>query len=199
MTYSQYNDEGIINGVFGDFVGRFLDIGAFDGENMSNTRALALKGWGGVLVEPSPWVFPKLYELYKNDYPRIVLINAAVSWSFALMKLWPDTTDHKYGSTLSGEWAEKSHISGAHPYWVKPLDIASLVEKCGALDFVKIDTEGHDSEIVLAADTWGGAKLLCFEHSTLQQDMLDAVLERLSNRGFGFHANTPTNTYLLRI
>lgn len=197
MNYAQYNDEEIINGVFGDFVGRFLDIGAFDGENLSNTRALALRGWGGVLVEPSPWVFPKMYELYKNEH-LITLINSAVSCRSGTLSFWPDTSEHKYGSTLSGEFAEKSHIKGSRPYLVQAIGVKTLLELSGKLDFVSIDTEGHDLEIVCAAN-WSGVKLLGFEHSTLTPQELEAVVEYLSKQGFTRHASTPPSTYMIRI
>ena len=44
----------------------FLDLGANDGITFSNTRALALKGWRGVLVEPSPKAYERLKNLYNG-------------------------------------------------------------------------------------------------------------------------------------
>lgn len=197
MTYSQYNDEEIINGVFGDYAGRFLDIGAFDGENMSNTRALALKGWSGLLVEPSPWVFPKLYELYKHN-PKIRVMNAAASGRPGMRLFWADTTDHQYGSTLNEAWAKTSHINGPKPYWVLPVEIQELLAMA-AFDFVSIDTEGQDIEILLAPteSQWLSVRLICFEHSTNPPNLNEA-LEAMNKIGFTEHAKTPTNTYLLR-
>jgi FkbM family methyltransferase len=62
---------------FGDFVGNFLDIGSFTGIELSNVRNLALKGWKGIMVEPSPTVFPVLQDNYK-DLPNIHCLNVAV-------------------------------------------------------------------------------------------------------------------------
>lgn len=45
----------------------FLDLGANDGITFSNTRALALKGWRGVLVEPSPKAYERLKTLYNGN------------------------------------------------------------------------------------------------------------------------------------
>lgn len=64
MAYSQNNEESIILDYFKDFTGAFIDIGANDGKTFSNTRALAERGWKGVLVEPSPKAFEKLKSLY---------------------------------------------------------------------------------------------------------------------------------------
>jgi len=64
--YSQNNEEDVILNYFGSFVGTFLDCGANDGVTLSNTRALAERGWCGVLVEPSPKAYARLKENCKN-------------------------------------------------------------------------------------------------------------------------------------
>ena len=45
MNYSQHNEQEIILNFFNGRIGRYLDIGAFDGVDMSNTLALAELGW----------------------------------------------------------------------------------------------------------------------------------------------------------
>lgn len=62
--HSQNLEEQYILEYFGDFVGTFLSIGENDGVTFSNVRALALRGWSGVMVEPSPKAFQKLKDLY---------------------------------------------------------------------------------------------------------------------------------------
>lgn len=66
-NYSQSNEQEVILNYFGDFVGTFIDIGSNDGETFSNVRALALKGWSGVMVEPAPKAFEKLKSLYSGQ------------------------------------------------------------------------------------------------------------------------------------
>lgn len=66
MAYSQNNEEEVILKYFEGKTGAFLDIGANDGITFSNTRALAERGWKGVLVEPSPKAFDKLWYLYEK-------------------------------------------------------------------------------------------------------------------------------------
>lgn len=64
--YSQNNEEKLILDYFKDHIGTFIDIGANDGVTLSNTRALAERGWKGVLVEPSPKAYARLVENYKT-------------------------------------------------------------------------------------------------------------------------------------
>jgi FkbM family methyltransferase len=64
--FSQSLEEQYIIDYFGEKIGTFLSIGENDGITFSNVRALALRGWKGVAVEPSPKAFEKLKELYKG-------------------------------------------------------------------------------------------------------------------------------------
>jgi len=64
MPFSQSQEEKYILDYFGDFVGTFASLGENDGTTFSNVRALALKGWQGVCVEPSPRAFQRLKQLY---------------------------------------------------------------------------------------------------------------------------------------
>lgn len=57
--------------------GRWLDLGGADGISASNTRALALRGWAGVAVEPGAVQFDKLVHLYR-DRPDVECVQAAV-------------------------------------------------------------------------------------------------------------------------
>lgn len=78
--YSQRNEEKVILDFFNKNLGKYLDIGAFDGVNASNTLALAELGWTGVAVEASLKVFERLQKNYKDRHllDNIRLINAAV-------------------------------------------------------------------------------------------------------------------------
>lgn len=64
--HSQNLEEQYILEYFGDYVGTFADIGCNDCQTFSNTRALALKGWKGVLIDPSPKAIEKCKQLYNG-------------------------------------------------------------------------------------------------------------------------------------
>jgi hypothetical protein len=75
---SQNREDDYILAYFGDFVGRFLDVGAMDGITISNTYALAQKGWKGVCVEPDPQALEGLQRTH-GDNPNIVIAPVAIS------------------------------------------------------------------------------------------------------------------------
>lgn len=58
--YSQNSEEQFILNYFGDTKGIFFDGGANDGRTLSNTLALAERGWEGALIEASPSAFSRL-------------------------------------------------------------------------------------------------------------------------------------------
>lgn len=66
-NFSQNQEQAAILDYFGkDVQGTFLDLGANDGITLSNTRALALMGWAGILVDASPNAFERLKENYRG-------------------------------------------------------------------------------------------------------------------------------------
>ncbi len=57
--------------------GYFVEVGAFNGINWSNTRCLALAGWSGIVIEPHPefsLLLEKLYDDNANIYVEDVCI-----------------------------------------------------------------------------------------------------------------------------
>jgi len=84
--YSQNNEQQIIMKYFGDRKGRLLDIGANDGVTLSNSRALMLSGWEGVLVEPSPQAFARLSNVYGST--SAVLQQVAVGLETRVIDFW---------------------------------------------------------------------------------------------------------------
>lgn len=67
QRYSQNLEQDYILDYFKDKPsGVFIDIGANDGITFSNTRALALSGFKGVFIEPSPKAFERLKTLYNG-------------------------------------------------------------------------------------------------------------------------------------
>lgn len=76
--FSQNAEEKYILEYFGNRVGTFLDIGCNDCKTFSNTRALAERGWKGVLVDPSPKAIEKCKKLY-NGHKGFYIYPYAIS------------------------------------------------------------------------------------------------------------------------
>jgi hypothetical protein len=78
--YSQNGEDGIIERIFSvvsDPPGLCCEFGAWDGIVLSNTRALAERGWRAVMIEADAAKFAELERNYA-DNPRVVCIRTVV-------------------------------------------------------------------------------------------------------------------------
>lgn len=167
MRYSQNDEERYITRYFGAKAGRFLDIGANDGVRLSNTRAMALRGWGGVLVEPSPAAFERLSALYANR-PDIQCLNIAIGDREDIVTL------HESGEHLGGGDVAllSSTIERETHKWTRevftPVEVQMLTYHQAVgdqlFDFITIDAEGMDLVILQQIDlSHVGCRMLIVE------------------------------------
>jgi FkbM family methyltransferase len=177
--YSQNDEERIIGDFFGNTVGRFLDIGAYDGVRNSNTRALALRGWSGVCIEPGPTAFMKLNALYPPGGP-VKTINTAVTVNGGPpATFWESAGGYDGGqvSTLVASHREKwSRAMGVRftEIAVPVLSVTELLARVGVdFDFLSLDVEGMTFDLfaVLPLDTMP-LRCICVEHDGRIGDVL---------------------------
>ena len=159
MDYSQSGEQRFILDYFGDHIGTVLDCGANDGETFSNSRALLMKGWNGVLVDASAEACNRSRSLYR-DRPDVEVHNVAIADRDGWVTL------HESGPHASpGDTALLSSIIEAETVKWKPttefttrtvpcLTIASLLarSKFKQFEFITIDVEGMDLVCLQALD-----------------------------------------------
>lgn len=173
--YSQNDEEQRILDYFGDFVGKFLDIGAYNGVKFSNTYRLAELGWSGVCVEPSSSVFPALVNLYKDNL-HIQLVNCALDTHSCLKKFYDAggyavsslDVDHKV------KW-EKSSGSKFREVYIKTVVPKEVFDTFGHdFHFISLDVEGTNFEVfsLLPFEGLHNLMAICVEHDGKIQQML---------------------------
>lgn len=177
--YSQNREEEVILANLAA-EGKFLDIGAYDGVVFSNTRALLEKGWGGVLVEPSPIVFSQLIQNTEGYQDRVTLVNGAVVSGESSFVTFYDSM----GDAISGY--DPAHLDkwDGHlkwrPFVIQTMNILSLLDRIGTeFDFVNIDTEGTNMEL-LQAMPWSEmptVKMVCIEYDNKAPEMTKIMEE----------------------
>jgi FkbM family methyltransferase len=192
-NYSQSREQEIIFRELSSIQnGNFLDIGAHDGESLSNTRALALSGWSGTLVEPNPNLFLRLVGLYGQD-PKITLINSAMSDKSGLVRFFYDGSHYQYSSSIAENVKElfpdtpftATYLVNA----ISPKDVEGQ-----KFDFVSIDTEGYDLPILVAVrGILDETTLVCIEYNYTDLKGLGAILEELKYQGFAEVDRTTEN------
>lgn len=158
--YSQWGEGKMIKEFFGDRVGRFLDLGAFDGLTNSNTRILTDTYWSGLMVEPNPFVFARLYDNHREN-DKVSYLSAAVMPNPGLVRFW-DCGQLSTATPTQGFLAQ-----GFTPrtYFVPAVTPDQIVDQFGDnWNFVSFDLEGADLEVLRASNRLlAKTELVCVE------------------------------------
>lgn len=189
--YSQNNEEEIIIRYFNGLVGTFLEIGSNDGITLSNTHALALNGWKGICIEPSPKSFHKLCGTYfLND--DIFCYKLAVS-DHNGSEIFYESGEHlgkgdnALLSTLNKE--ELKRWEGTNNKFtetkVDVLDFKTFlnISQLKQFEIISIDAEGQDLRILKQMDLKElNCKCICIEYNS-QKEVLSEILSYCSQFG----------------
>lgn len=174
MSYSQNNEESVILEAFGDRVGNFLDIGAYNGRTFSNTLRLAELGWSGVCVEPSPTAFVGLLSVHQQN-AKITLVNAAISLNPGWMTFYDSGGDAV--SSASRSHVQKWTVPNGpkfSPFDLMSVSVDQLFARYGVeFDMINLDVEGMNFELFMALP-WAdlaATKLICVEHDCHHVEM----------------------------
>lgn len=126
---------------------RFLDIGAWNPTDKSNTRALYELGWGGIVIEPSPGPVQSLIREYGGKDSRVKVIAAAVVVDDRkLIEL--EVTDDAVTQPVEGfneAWREFGYYGRV---LVPCISLRSIFDMFGGdFELMSIDTEGSSGAL----------------------------------------------------
>ena len=179
-------------------VGRFLDLGAYDGRTFSNTLRLVELGWSGVCVEASPINFQKLMETHQGN-DRVKLLLAPVSPDSPHMATWFDSGGDAVSTTDVAhklKWEAGSKLR-FREFYVYTMPLAEIFVRFGCdFSFINIDVESTNLQLFMALP-WKllpALRLICVEHDNHEHDM-NALA---SAHGFHQIARNPENLILAR-
>ena len=181
---SQYGDGKFIMDHFAGRIGRFLDIGAYDGIALSTTNGLYQMGWSGVCVEPSPLPFGGLVRNYENSQ-NIVLVNALIRTSddAPLVKFW-STGDCLSTTKIEHRWkfADYPFTPILVPRGVTWGELLAAVEDDGhpPFSFVSVDTEGTNAAVLAAMPI--RPEMVCVELDPSDGDAANKTLDEMGYR-----------------
>lgn len=157
--------------------GVFIDIGANDGVSISNSYYLERHlGWSGICVEPMPKAFA---ELSQNR--KCICVQGCVAGrdgEAEFLEVEGNEMLSGLASTLNQSHHERIAGNQINRIIVPCFSLNSLLlqYKISAVEFMSIDTEGSEMEILRNFD-WGGVKInvLCVEN-TYHGDLLAELL-----------------------
>ncbi len=211
--FSQQGEQEIIEHFFASMMMPFapflVEAGAYDGCTGSNTRALLEKGWGGLLIEPSPVTFPHLARRYDGN-PRVRCLQLAVSDQEApsmtmFLAEGPENTPGaerwKYAqmSTLNSHFAEWAQDEFSYKYSCAQVEVTTLNilfrkwEVPKHFGYLAIDCEGEDLRVLQGLDLDAFRPLLIsVECDDRNRAIYTAYLARF---GYMEWAHSPSNGF----
>lgn len=154
MSYSQLAQDLTVINFFKKFNGYFIEIGAIDGIELSNTYLLEKKyNWKGICVEP----IPQKFDMLCKNRPNSLCSNKAVFSESNKTVIFDIANDAEFLSGISdcidchaaAVNANKTQIV------VETITLNDLLKQFNAppfIEYMSLDTEGSELEILKAVD-----------------------------------------------
>lgn len=178
-SYSQRREDLIIDRLLGyKKKGFYVDVGAYDPNRFSNTKRFYDRGWRGINIEPSKNNYLK-FKKHREDDINLNIGVASEEGKLTFFSIIPDTL-----STFSVEEAKRYQEQGFELDSKKHIEVECLegiLDKYAEnkqIDFMSIDTEGYDMEI-LKSNNWSKyrPKIICIESASYDQNDKDSGLK----------------------
>lgn len=164
-----------------------FDIGA----NRGRTAEIFLKDFNRVIsFEPNPGLADFLKNRFPN--PKLIVDRRAISHQRGSQEFKLANVDTI--STLSIDWVENSRFTGEY-HWnnsiiVDTITLSDAIKEYGIPDYVKIDTEGYEYEILTNFHELLPNTLFSFEWAEEQKDKISKILIHLHLLGYNNYSFT---------
>ena len=151
ISYAQNAEDIVLYRLFrNQGFGRYLDVGASHPEFDSVTKLFYDRGWRGINVEPSPTEF----ELLVSARPEDINLAVALGRSKGTATLFLGSNEQRGLGSLKESVAEVSLGDEARTVEVPVSTLAEVVAEhaLGPVDFLKIDVEGFERDVIAGAE-----------------------------------------------
>jgi FkbM family methyltransferase len=152
ISYAQNAEDVVLARVFqGQDTGRYVDIGAGYPAQDSVTKHFYDLGWRGINIEPEPSLAHELRQARPDDVNLVVAVGAK-----------PGTTALH---VVDGQWGRATlddniagHYRADNNWQIREIEVdvvtlaGLLDEHPGEVDFLKIDVEGAEHDVIDSAD-----------------------------------------------
>ncbi len=204
ISYSQTGEDLIVKFIFGQLniaQPKYLDLGAHHPDFLNNTKIFYQNGSVGVNVEPDPFLIQQFNILRPDD------INLNVGIGFhengVLMDFF--VMSDKVFNTFSKEEAQKIESYGTYKIeqvlQIKLVPISHILAyfKSGSPNFVTLDVEGLDLEIIKTIDfKTFRPEVFCIETITYAEDKserkITEIIDWMESKDYFVYADTFINT-----
>ena len=147
--HSQHNEDYLLSLIFAKkTTGTAVEVGGFDGITISNTYFFEKLGWRTIIVEPMPASAAKIRQNRQAELFECAAGSATGSATFTIAKGAEDLSTFN----PTGYQLKNMEFHGAKfeeiPVSIRTLDDIFTEAKIENLDFITIDVEGHEKEVL---------------------------------------------------
>jgi FkbM family methyltransferase len=187
--YSGHNIEPLLESLCGVQKGFFVDVGAYDGEFINNTKYFEEKGWEGICIEPNPKVFEKLKINRKCEVSNAAIWKEDTEVDFLVVTGYAEMLsgiveayDPRHMDRVNREVA---HMGGTIETIKIPAKKFENIVKQQKIDLLSIDTEGSELQILEMVDfSKYDIRVICIENN-FNDPIFNSFFEE---RGYKFHS-----------
>lgn len=136
--------------------GKFVDVGANDGKTGSMTYDLERNGWSGILIEPNPMLVENIKKIRTSPVFQNAISSNEGELPFYIVE-GPSNLHGLSRFNYTKEFEDHVKRSGGsvNKTIVKVKKVSSIMSEAHDLnkvDFLKIDVEGHEAEVLKSFD-----------------------------------------------
>jgi FkbM family methyltransferase len=177
ISYAQNFEDVMLARVFaGRRTGFYVDVGAADPVNLSVTKWFYDLGWSGLNIEPNQQLFDRLAA----DRPRDINLNCGVGAAASQAQFFE--LDVGELSSFDARVRDNAKGNGRPPSTrtvaVMPLtDLLKLHCPNRVIDFLKIDVEGWEAEVLKGLDLRQYRPIIVLIEATVPQTRIESYIE----------------------
>lgn len=153
-SYSQFNEDLIIDAILNKEIGFYVDVGANDPSHLSNTKRFYDRGWHGINIEPQSHKINDFEKIRKRD----INLNLGIGETneeldFYELKI-STLSSFNYQEALNNCKKFNTIIKEVRKVKINRLDTIfdKFLPPGMQIDFLSIDTEGFEMEVLKSND-----------------------------------------------
>ena len=197
-SYAQCGEDMILDVIIGKPRGFYLDIGANNPIEQSNTMYFYKKGWHGINIDATPGSMASFERLRKRDVNlEIAISNEEKEMIFYLF-------EPSFYNSFEKRFSElyKDKLIGQKR--IKTTKLSKVLDQYlnnDEIDFFSVDAEGYDFDILKSND-WQKyrPKIVVIEYITYNESELDHIIKIrkfLESVEYKLFCNSPTNAFFV--
>lgn len=198
ISYSQAGEDMILNCILlSDKKGFYIDVGANHPTRASNTYFFYKRGWTGINID----ALPEAIDLFQKQRKKDLNIEAGISDIEGILNfyMFKGTSYNTFNEEKVDEIKKISQLVGIKKIAVKSLASILSQHNIASIDFMSVDVEGHDLN-VLKSNDWNlfRPKIVLVEDLSFGLDMENNnIYDYMISIGYIYFCKSVTNSFYL--